>query len=99
LPPTRATIAQPTLALSRHPLLGVGLEGCHIDLRPYILLGDKVTVVPGGLTRVALRRGGLVVNSSQGGGSKTLGIERNNPCSRGWPDRSTGWHAILSAEM
>ncbi len=63
----RNYMAQPTLALSRHPtVLDDGLEGCHIDLRPYILLGDKVTVVPGGLTRVALRRGSLVVNSSQG---------------------------------
>jgi uncharacterized circularly permuted ATP-grasp superfamily protein len=53
-----------------------GLEGCHIDLRPYILLGDKVTVVPGGLTRVALRRGSLVVNSSQGGGSKDTWVLR-----------------------
>ncbi len=67
----RNYIAQPTLALSRHPtMLDDGLLGCHIDLRPYILYGDRVTIVPGGLTRVALRRGSLVVNSSQGGGSK-----------------------------
>ena len=67
----RNFIAQPTLALSRHPTyLDGALEGCHIDLRPYILMGQKVTIVPGGLTRVALRRGSLVVNSSQGGGSK-----------------------------
>jgi len=67
----RNFIAQPTLALSRHPTyLDEALEGCHIDLRPYILMGEKVTIVPGGLTRVALRRGSLVVNSSQGGGSK-----------------------------
>jgi uncharacterized circularly permuted ATP-grasp superfamily protein len=68
----RNFIAQPTLALSRHPTyMEEALEGCHIDLRPYILMGgDKVTIVPGGLTRVALRRGSLVVNSSQGGGSK-----------------------------
>lgn len=67
----RNYIAQPTLALSRHPtLLDDSLHGCHIDLRPYILYGDKITIVPGGLTRVALRRGSLVVNSSQGGGSK-----------------------------
>jgi uncharacterized circularly permuted ATP-grasp superfamily protein len=44
--------------------------GCHIDLRPYILYSDKVVIVPGGLTRVALKPGSLVVNSSQGGGSK-----------------------------
>ena len=46
------------------------VEPRHVDLRPYILYGDKVTIVPGGLTRVALRKGSLVVNSSQGGGSK-----------------------------
>jgi uncharacterized circularly permuted ATP-grasp superfamily protein len=45
-------------------------EGRHIDLRPYILYGDKIQVLPGGLTRVALKKGSLVVNSSQGGGSK-----------------------------
>jgi len=67
----RNFIAQPTLAISRHPTYLDGeLFGCHIDLRPYILMGNKVTIVPGGLTRVALRRGSLVVNSSQGGGSK-----------------------------
>jgi uncharacterized circularly permuted ATP-grasp superfamily protein len=73
----RNYIAQPTLALSRHPtLMEDRLEGCHIDLRPYILYGDKVTIVPGGLTRVALRRGSLVVNSSQGGGSKDTWVLR-----------------------
>jgi uncharacterized circularly permuted ATP-grasp superfamily protein len=67
----RNYIAQPTLALSRHPTWVEGeLVGCHVDLRPYILCGEKVTIVPGGLTRVALRPGSLVVNSSQGGGSK-----------------------------
>lgn len=68
----RDFIAQPTVSLSRHPTyLDQELRGCHVDLRPYILYGaDKVTIVPGGLTRVALRRGSLVVNSSQGGGSK-----------------------------
>ena len=67
----RNFIAQPTITLSRHPTYVEGeLRGCHIDLRPYILVGEKVTLVPGGLTRVALRRGSLVVNSSQGGGSK-----------------------------
>jgi uncharacterized circularly permuted ATP-grasp superfamily protein len=45
-------------------------EGRHIDLRPYILFGEKIAIIPGGLTRVALRKGSLVVNSSQGGGSK-----------------------------
>ena len=51
-------------------LVGDTLEGRHVDLRPYILYGDDIRVVPGGLTRVALRKGSLVVNSSQGGGSK-----------------------------
>jgi uncharacterized circularly permuted ATP-grasp superfamily protein len=73
----RNYIAQPTLALSRHPtLLDDKLYGCHIDLRPYTLYGDKITVVPGGLTRVALRKGSLVVNSSQGGGSKDTWVLR-----------------------
>ena len=67
----RNYIAQPTLNFSRAPcLIDDGLEPRHVDLRPYILFGDKVTIVPGGLTRVALRKGSLVVNSSQGGGSK-----------------------------
>ena len=73
----RNYIAQPTLALSRHPtLLDETLYGCHIDLRPYTLFGEKVTLVPGGLTRVALRKGSLVVNSSQGGGSKDTWVLR-----------------------
>jgi uncharacterized circularly permuted ATP-grasp superfamily protein len=67
----RNYIAQPTISFSRAPcLIGDGLEPRHVDLRPYVLYGDKVTIVPGGLTRVALKRGSLVVNSSQGGGSK-----------------------------
>ncbi|MBI5931869.1 MAG: circularly permuted type 2 ATP-grasp protein [Chloroflexi bacterium] len=67
----RNYIAQPTLALSRAPCFIDGqIEARHIDLRPYILYGDTVTIVPGGLTRVALQQGSLVVNSSQGGGSK-----------------------------
>jgi uncharacterized circularly permuted ATP-grasp superfamily protein len=67
----RNYIAQPTLALSRVPTICDGqFEGRHVDLRPYILYGDDLWVLPGGLTRVALRKGSLVVNSSQGGGSK-----------------------------
>ena len=67
----RNFIAQPPISLSRHPTwVGEGFEGRHVDLRPYILFGEKITVTPGGLTRVALRKGSLVVNSSQGGGSK-----------------------------
>ena len=65
-------IAQPTLALSTVPTLGAdGISPRHVDLRPFILFGrSEVTTVPGGLTRVALRAGSLVVNSSQGGGTK-----------------------------
>ncbi|MGB0132019.1 circularly permuted type 2 ATP-grasp protein [Chlorobium sp.] len=68
----RNYIAQPTISLSRHPSFfnDCDLGGCHIDLRPYVLYGKSPTIVPGGLTRVALKRGSLVVNSSQGGGSK-----------------------------
>jgi uncharacterized circularly permuted ATP-grasp superfamily protein len=67
----RNYIAQPTLALSTAPcFLNGQIEPRHVDLRPFILNGDRITIVPGGLTRVALRRGSLVVNSSQGGGSK-----------------------------
>ena len=67
----RNYIAQPTLSLSRVPtVVGDHFEGRHVDLRPYILYGDEVWVLPGGLTRVALKKGSLVVNSSQGGGSK-----------------------------
>ena len=67
----RNYIAQPTLALSRGPVIVEDhFEGRHLDLRPYILYGEDIYVVPGGLTRVALRKGSLVVNSSQGGGSK-----------------------------
>jgi uncharacterized circularly permuted ATP-grasp superfamily protein len=67
----RNYIAQPTLELSRAPcFIGDKFESRHVDLRPFVLCGEKITIVPGGLTRVALRRGSLVVNSSQGGGSK-----------------------------
>jgi uncharacterized circularly permuted ATP-grasp superfamily protein len=67
----RNYIAQPMVMLSQHPTYVDGqFEGRHIDLRPYIIYGEKITIVPSGLTRVALRKGSLVVNSSQGGGSK-----------------------------
>ena len=68
----RNYIAQPTLALSRAPVIvnDDHFEGRHVDLRPFVLYGDDLYVLPGGLTRVALRKGSLVVNSSQGGGSK-----------------------------
>jgi len=67
----RNYIAQPTLSLSRVPtIVDDRFEGRHVDLRPYILYGRDIYVLPGGLTRVALKKGSLVVNSSQGGGSK-----------------------------
>lgn len=67
----RNYIAQPTISLSRVPcLFDHTVEGRHVDLRPYILYGNGIQVIPGGLTRVALKKGSLVVNSSQGGGSK-----------------------------
>lgn len=67
----RNYIAQPTISLSRAPcFIDNQFEPRHVDLRPYVLYGDDIQIVPGGLTRVALRRGSLVVNSSQGGGSK-----------------------------
>jgi len=67
----RNYIAQPTISFSRAPcLFDDKFEPRHVDLRPYVLYGDKVSIVPGGLTRVALKKGSLVVNSSQGGGSK-----------------------------
>ena len=71
----RNYIAQPTLKLSTVPTLaGETLEPRHVDLRPFILSADKQQVTTGGLTRVALRKGSLVVNSSQGGGSKDTWI-------------------------
>jgi uncharacterized circularly permuted ATP-grasp superfamily protein len=68
----RNFIAQPVVQLSQCPSYvdGARFEGRRVDLRPYILYGEKAIVMPGGLTRVALRKGSLVVNSSQGGGSK-----------------------------
>ena len=74
----RDYIAQPTLALSRAACFLDGeVASRHVDLRPYILYSGSVTLVPGGLTRVALRRGSLVVNSSQGGGSKDTWVLRD----------------------
>lgn len=77
----RNFIAQPVVQLSQHPsMIDDHLEGRRIDLRPYILCGEKIVVMPGGLTRVALRKGSLVVNSSQGGGSKdTWVLEEDVP--------------------
>lgn len=74
-------IAQPTLALSTVPtLVEQGIAPRHVDLRPYVLAGETVTLVPGGLTRVALTEGSLVVNSSQGGGTKDTWVLENDPC-------------------
>ncbi len=67
----RGYIAQPTISLSQSPTFVDGsIEGRHVDLRPFVLYGDEIKVLPGGLTRVALPKGSLVVNSSQGGGTK-----------------------------
>ena len=75
----RNYIAQPTLSLSTAPCFtdSGSIEPRHVDLRPYVLFGERVTIVPGGLTRVALRKGSLVVNSSQGGGSKDTWVLEN----------------------
>jgi len=75
-------IAQPTLALSTCPtLVDQGIAPRHVDLRPFVLSGKTVSVVPGGLSRVALKEGSLVVNSSQGGGTKdTWVLERDDVC-------------------
>jgi len=83
----RNYIAQPTLALSRVPTIVDGeFEGRHVDLRPYILNGKDIFVLPGGLTRVALKKGSLVVNSSQGGGSKDTWVLADDS---GATDRAT----------
>jgi uncharacterized circularly permuted ATP-grasp superfamily protein len=73
----REYVAQPMISLSRVPTIADDrLEGRHVDLRPYILYGEDIFVLPGGLTRVALKPGSLVVNSSQGGGSKDTWVLR-----------------------
>ncbi len=82
----RNYIAQPIVPLSRAPAFCDGsISGRHVDLRPYILYGEKVTIVPGGLTRVALRAGSLVVNSSQGGGSKDTWVLDEEPATEDEP--------------
>ena len=71
----RKYIAQPILSLSRVPsMFDNTIEGRHVDYRPYIIYGQDIYVLPGGLTRVALKKGSLIVNSSQGGGSKDTWI-------------------------
>ena len=80
----RNYIAQPTLSLSRVPtIVKDHLEGRHVDLRPYILYGRDIFVLPGGLTRVALKPGSLVVNSSQGGGTKDTWVLADNVLAEG----------------
>ena len=87
----RGYIAQEVVPLSRHPtLVDDHLEGRHVDLRPFVLCGDTVEVIPGGLTRVALRKGSLVVNSSQGGGSKDTWVLADR---RGGPAMMLARHA------
>jgi uncharacterized circularly permuted ATP-grasp superfamily protein len=78
----QAYIAQPTLALSTCPtFVQEGIAPRHVDLRPFVLSGRHgVTVVPGGLTRVALQKGSLIVNSSQGGGTKDTWVLAADPC-------------------
>jgi uncharacterized circularly permuted ATP-grasp superfamily protein len=74
-------IAQPTLALSTCPtLVDKGIAPRHVDLRPFVLSGETTTLVPGGLTRVALKEGSLVVNSSQGGGTKDTWVLEDEGC-------------------
>ena len=86
------SIAQPTLALSRVPTIcGDHFEGRHVDLRPYILYGTEIFVLPGGLTRVALKKGSLVVNSSQGGGSKDTWVLADSLTAE--TERSNGYSA------
>ncbi len=87
----RNYIAQEVLSLSRHPcLINGSLEARHIDLRPFVLSGADTHVLPGGLTRVALRKGSLVVNSSQGGGSKDTWV-LNDAAGEDLDDEAIKW--------
>jgi hypothetical protein len=93
----RNYIAQEIVSLSRHPtLVEDHLEGRHIDFRPFVITGEQVEVIPGGLTRVALRRGSLVVNSSQGGGSKDTWVLRA-PEAKGDEDAGEGAEDVALA--
>jgi uncharacterized circularly permuted ATP-grasp superfamily protein len=86
----RGYIAQPTISLSQHPTYVDGrIEGRHVDLRPFILYGEEIKVMPGGLTRVALPRGSLVVNSSQGGGTKDTWVLRAGPTPSAEPNAAS----------
>ena len=94
----RGYIAQEVVALSRHPsLVEDHLEGRHIDLRPFVLSGEDIEVIPGGLTRVAMRRGSLVVNSSQGGGSKDTWVLAASKAEVA-ADEATGEHPPVRLE-
>ena len=95
----RNYIAQPTLALSRVPtIVGDHFEGRHVDFRPYILYGKEIFVLPGGLTRVALQPGSLVVNSSQGGGSKDTWVLAETPAAERPGAPPTAGAAALEVE-
>ena len=92
----RNFIAQPTIGLSRCPsVCGDSIEGRHIDLRPYILNGETVKIMPGGLTRVALRKGSLVVNSSQGGGSKDTWVLASDQVQSQSQSKSSGPEKLI----
>ena len=96
----RAYIAQEVVSLSRHPtLVGDEMEGRHIDLRPFVVSGATTKVLPGGLTRVALRRGSLVVNSSQGGGSKDTWVLARRGTGRVNPDERAHKRAPRQSEV
>ena len=83
----RNFIAQPMLTLSTVPtLIGDQLEPRHVDLRPFILTGKDTYVLPGGLTRVALRKGSMIVNSSQGGGSKDTWVIGSATATSAWQE-------------
>jgi uncharacterized circularly permuted ATP-grasp superfamily protein len=87
----RGYVAQPTISLSRHPTFCDGrLDGRHIDLRPFVLYGEEIVVMPGGLTRVALPEGSLVVNSSQGGGTKDTWVLHDPPHRSVFSESHTG---------
>ncbi len=96
----RGYIAQEVVALSRHPsLVEDHLEGRHVDLRPFVLSGERIEVIPGGLTRVAMRRGSLVVNSSQGGGSKDTWVLSAEPADARPQERRRRRHRPRAALM
>ena len=96
-------IAQPTLALSTCPtFVAQGVAPRHVDLRPFVLSGKKITIVPGGLTRVALKEGSLVVNSSQGGGTKdtwVLAPDDSQPSPFEWGGARAAGGGVMSPTM